>query len=72
MKRCWVGPFTITKVVSPIAFRLDLPPGWQIHPNSYANNLKAYIRHPEFEQEVEPPPLELVDGNLEYKVEVIL
>ena len=32
----------------------------------------AYIRHPKFEQEVEPPPPELVDGNLEYDVEVIL
>ena len=27
LKRPWVGPFTIAKVVSPVAFRLDLPPG---------------------------------------------
>ena len=26
LKRRWVGPFTIAKVVSPVAFRLDLPP----------------------------------------------
>ena len=32
LKRRWVGPFTIAKVVSPVAFRLNLPPGWQIHP----------------------------------------
>ena len=67
-----MGPFTIQKVVSPVAFRLDLPPGWQIHPTFHASNLKAYIRHPEFEREVEPPPPELVDGNLEYEVEAIL
>ena len=72
MKRRWVGPFTIAKVVSPVAFRLNLPPGWQIHPTFHANNLKAYIQHPEFEWEVEPPPPELVDGNLEYEVEAIL
>ena len=36
------------------------------------NNLKAYIRHPEFEQDIEQPPPELVDGNLEYKVEAVL
>ena len=72
LKRRWVGPFTITKVVSPVAFRLNLPPGWQIHPTFHASNLKAYIRHPDFEREVEPPPPELVDGNLEYEVEAIL
>ena len=67
-----MSPFTIQKVVSPVAFRLDLPPGWQIHPTFHASNLKAFIRHLEFEWEVEPPPTELVDGNLEYEVEAIL
>ena len=43
LKRRWVGPFTIAKVVSPVAFRLNLPPGWQIHPTFHASNLKAYI-----------------------------
>ena len=72
LRRRWVGPFTITKVVSPIAFRLDLPPGWQIHPTFHAKNLKAYIRHQEFEREVDPPLPMLVDANLEYEVEAIL
>ena len=43
LRRRWVGPFTITKVGSLVAFRLDLPPGWQIHPTFHASNLKAYI-----------------------------
>ena len=72
LKRRWVGPFTIAKVDSPFAFRLDLLPGWQIHPTFHANNLKAYISHPELVREVEPPPPELADGNLEYEVKVIL
>ena len=72
LKRRWVGPFTIAKVVSLVAFRLDLPPGWQIHPTFHATNLEAYIRQPKFEQEVEPPPPELVDGNLEHEVKAIL
>ena len=67
-----MGPFTIAKVVSPVAFRLNMTPRWQIHPTFHANNLKAYIRHPEFEREVEPPSPELVDGNLEYEVDAIL
>ena len=36
------------------------------------SSLKCYIRHPEFEREEEPPPLVLVDGDLEYEVEAIL
>ena len=67
-----MDPFTITKVVSPVAFRLDLPPRWKIHPTFHASNLKAYIRHLEFEREVDPQPLVLLDGNLEYEVEAIL
>ena len=72
LKRCWVGPFRISHVTSPIAYRLKLPAGWQIHPTFHASHLKAYIRHPEFEREVEPPPPVLVDGELEYEVEAIL
>ena len=72
LKWRWVGPFTIAKVVSLVAFRLKLPPKWQIHPTFHASNLKVYIQHPEFKQEVEPLPPELVDANLEYGVEAIL
>ena len=43
LKRRWVGSFTIAKVVSLVAFQLNLPPGWQIHPTFHASNLKAYI-----------------------------
>ena len=43
MKKRWVGPFTIAKVVSLVAFQWNLAPGWQIHPTFHASNLKAYI-----------------------------
>ena len=72
LNRRWMGLFTITKVVCPVAFWLDLPPGWHIHPTLHASNLKAYIRHLEFEWEVEPPTPKVVDVNLECKVEAIL
>ena len=58
-------------MISPVAYRLELPAGWQIHPTFHASHLKAYIRHPEYEWEVEPPPPVLVDGELEYEVEAI-
>ena len=72
LKQHWVGPFCISKVISLVAYQLELPTRWQIHPTFHASHLKAYIRHPEFEREVEPPPLVLVDGELEYEVEAIL
>ena len=30
----WVGPFAISRVVSPVAYKVDLAPRWQIHPSS--------------------------------------
>ena len=65
-------PFRIQKIVSPIAFGLDLSPGWRIHPIFHTNKLKHYIRSEEFLREVEPPPLVLVGDTLEYEVEGIL
>ena len=57
-----VGPFRIKKIVSPIAFGLNLPPGWRIHPAFHINKLKHYIRSEEFLREVKQPPPILVGG----------
>ena len=72
LKGRWVRPFNIAKVISLVAYRLDLPARWQIHPTFHASHLKAYIRHLEFEWEVERPALVFVDGELKYEVEAIL
>ena len=48
IKARWVGPFTITKKASPVAYRVDLPPGWHIHPVFHVDKLKKYIRSEEF------------------------
>ena len=70
--RRWVEPFTVNRVVSPVAYRLDLPQGWKVHPAFHVSHLKRYLRSEEFVREVEPPPPELVEGTLEYEVEGIL
>ena len=71
IKARWVGPFHITREISPAAYGLDLSPGWRIHPVSHVSKLKRYIRSEEFLREVEPPPLVLVGDTVEYEVEGI-
>ena len=68
----WVGPFTISRVVSPVAYKVDLPPGWQIHPVFHIDRLKRYVHSEEFLREVEPPPPVLVEDHLEYEVEDLI
>jgi hypothetical protein len=68
----WYRPFTITKVISPVVYCLDLPPTWKIFSTFHASLLSPYretIEHgPNF---TEPPP-DLIEGHEEYEVEQIL
>ena len=68
----WVGPFTISRVVSPMAYKVDLPPGWQVHLVFHIDRLKRYVRSEEFLREVKPPPPVLVEDHLEYEVEDLI
>ena len=72
LRKRWVGPFKVEAVISPVAYRLELPPGWRIHRTFHIGNLKRFHRSSEFECGVVPPPPELVEGELEYEVEGIL
>ena len=60
--RHWAGPFRVSKVVSPMAYGLDLPPRWKIHPVFHVSNLKRYFRSGQFAREEQPPPPVLVEG----------
>ena len=42
LRRRWIGPFSIAKVISPVAYRLDMPPTWRIHPIFDVLNLKRF------------------------------
>ena len=61
LRRRWVGPFTIAAVISPVAYRLELPPHWKIHPVFHVSNLKRYVQSAEFPRVEQPPPPIMVE-----------
>ncbi len=62
----FIGPFTVTKILSPVAVRLKLPPAYRrIHSVFQVSKLK-----PVFHSHINPP--RLVDGEPTYSVNRIL
>ena len=59
-------------MISQMAYGLDLPPTWRIHPIFHVSNLKRFHRSEEFEREERPPSPIVVDGEEEYEMEAIL
>ena len=57
LRRRWVGPFRINKIVFSVAYGVDLPANWHIHPVFHVSRLKKFHRSAEFVPEVSPPPL---------------
>ncbi|SGZ27897.1 BQ5605_C026g10216 [Microbotryum silenes-dioicae] len=68
-----LGPFRIQQIISPVAFKLELPASMKIHPVFHvsllepyqANSLASRCSNP-------PPPPEIINGEEEYQVEQIL
>jgi len=71
----FTGPFKIKRVVSPVAYELELPKSMRIHPVFHISKLKAFKsdsnQFPGREQKIRPPP-EVVDGHEEYEVDKIV
>ena len=72
IRQCWVGPFSVTRVISLVAYELDLPSGWKIHLVFHVSNLQRYVRSERFARVEKPPPRVLVDGEEEYEVQATL
>jgi len=62
------GPFTITQQVSPVAYRLQLPPAWTIHDIFHALLLMCYHETQEYRANYTQPPPQMVDGDQEFEV----
>ena len=65
------GPFKIIKAISPVAFRLQLPPMWKIHDVFHASLLSPYSETPAHSPNFSRPPPDLIGGEEEYEVESI-
>ncbi len=67
-----LGPFKITKEISPVAYQLALPANWRIHNVFHASLLNLYhetnVHGPNFTR----PPPDLIEGEEEFEVERII
>ena len=63
------GPFTITKVLSPITYQLCLPKTWKIHPIFHATLLSPYHENNVHGPNFPTPPPDLIAGEEQYKID---
>jgi hypothetical protein len=68
----FLGPFKVLQVVSPYAYRLELPTSMKIHPVFHVNLLRPAANDPPPGQRHEPPPPIQVDGVEEWEVQDIV
>jgi hypothetical protein len=69
----FIGPFPVTKIISPVAVRLKLPPAYRrVHSAFHVSKIKP-VFHSHINPPVPvPPPPRLVDGETTYSVNRIL
>ncbi|XDV50904.1 hypothetical protein PO909_019890 [Leuciscus waleckii] len=69
----FIGPFSVTKIVSPVAVRLNLPPVYRrIHPVFHVSKIKPVFFSRINPPAPVPPPPRLVDGEPSYSVRRIM
>jgi hypothetical protein len=64
-------PFKVQEVLGPLTYRLALPNRWQIHPIFHASLLTPYKENNIHGENFLKPP-EMIEGEQEYEVELII
>ncbi len=67
----YIGPLKVVSVVGAVAYKLELPPKWRVHPVFHVSLLKKYISR-NAEGHVATPPVEWLDEEPLYEVEAIV
>ncbi len=67
-----LGPFKITKEISPVAYQLVLPVNWRIHNVFHASILNPYHETTAHGPNFTHPPPDLIKGEEEFEVERIV
>ena len=69
----YLGPFTVDKIISPVAYKLQLPPTLKIHPVFHVSLLQPWHTDAEFPQHQEvAPPGPVVEDDNQYTVHSLL
>jgi len=67
------GPFKVIQKVSPVAYRLQLPPSMsKMHNVFHIDLLIPYVETQAYRQSYPQPPPDIIDGKEEYEVEEIV
>jgi hypothetical protein len=66
------GPFRITKKISELTFKLELPDTMKIHPVFHVSLLSPYHADQNPQRKLQPPKPVIVNGEIEYEVNQIL
>ena len=66
------GPFEIAQVLSPLVYRLRLPPTWKIHDVFHATLLSPFRQTEAHGPSFSLPPPDIIDSEEEYEVNHIV